>query len=185
MSDVMNSGALGIEILITGKIPSSRARRWRFYQGYLKKCGDVAIEGVRKSYAVAHLKTGSVGIQVRIMPPDIILPDRVIFTEETETAKEIVKDMKKDDKKKDNTNVSKVDAETKDKKDEKAKSAKTTKKEEPVKKEATKEPVAEKKAEKKEEQAEKPASEETKKDSKPSMPSPEESTKEDPKNKDE
>ena len=37
LSDVMRAGALGVEILITGKIPSMRARRWRFYQGYLKK----------------------------------------------------------------------------------------------------------------------------------------------------
>jgi small subunit ribosomal protein S3 len=79
MSDVMGAGALGIEILISGKIPSARAKRWRFYQGYLKKCGDVAIVGVRKSYAAAQLKTGTVGIQIRIMPPDIRLPDKVII----------------------------------------------------------------------------------------------------------
>jgi small subunit ribosomal protein S3 len=95
MSDVMNAGALGIEILISGKIPSSRAKRWRFYQGYLKKCGDVAVMGVRKAYAAAQLKTGSVGIQVRIMPPDIILPDVVNFIEETETEKEIKKEAAK------------------------------------------------------------------------------------------
>jgi small subunit ribosomal protein S3 len=82
MSDVMNAGALGIEILISGKIPSARAKRWRFYSGYLKKCGDVAITGVRKAYAVAQLKTGSVGIQVRIMSSDIKLPDKVLLKEE-------------------------------------------------------------------------------------------------------
>lgn len=59
MSDVMGAGALGIEILITGKIPSSRAKRWRFYLGYLKKCGDISIVGVRTAYAVAELKTGT------------------------------------------------------------------------------------------------------------------------------
>src|SRR3989338_3957706 len=37
MEDVMNAGAMGVEILISGKIPSSRAKRWRFYQGFLKK----------------------------------------------------------------------------------------------------------------------------------------------------
>ncbi|HII72273.1 TPA: 30S ribosomal protein S3, partial [Candidatus Woesearchaeota archaeon] len=61
MADSMNARALGIEILISGKIPSSRAKRWRFYQGYLKKCGDIALTGVRKAYTVAHLKTGAVG----------------------------------------------------------------------------------------------------------------------------
>ncbi|MCB9358568.1 30S ribosomal protein S3 [Candidatus Woesearchaeota archaeon] len=80
MSDVMNSGAQGVEIIISGKIPSSRAKRWRFYQGYLKKSGDIAVSGVLKSYAQAKLKTGIVGIQVRIMPPDLQLPDKVVET---------------------------------------------------------------------------------------------------------
>jgi len=71
------SGALGIEILISGKIPSSRAKRWRFYKGYLKKCGDVSLEHVLVAYDTAKLKTGVVGIQVRIMPPGIVLPDTI------------------------------------------------------------------------------------------------------------
>jgi small subunit ribosomal protein S3 len=84
MTDVMNSGALGIEIHISGKIPSSRAQSWRFYQGYLKKCGDVALEGVRKAYAIAKLKSGIVGIQVAIMPPDIDLPDEITDVKQEE-----------------------------------------------------------------------------------------------------
>jgi small subunit ribosomal protein S3 len=71
------AGALGIEILISGKIPSSRAKRWRFYKGYLKKCGDVSLENVLVAYDSAKLKTGVVGIQVRIMPPGVILPDTI------------------------------------------------------------------------------------------------------------
>ena len=76
MSDVMNAGALGVEILISGKIPSARAKSWRFYQGYLKKCGEPALQ-VRKAITQAQLKAGTVGIQVSIMPPDAILPDRI------------------------------------------------------------------------------------------------------------
>jgi small subunit ribosomal protein S3 len=82
MADVMGAGALGIEILISGKIPSSRAKSWRFYMGYLKKCGDVAEWGVRKSIVGARLKSGVVGIQVKIMPPDIELPDKVTLIDE-------------------------------------------------------------------------------------------------------
>lgn len=77
MSDVMNSGALGIEIKISGKVPSDRAKSWRFYQGYLKKCGEIAIEGVRKANLQAHLKTGIIGVKVSIMPPDLKLPDDI------------------------------------------------------------------------------------------------------------
>ena len=37
IENVMHSGARGIEIVISGKIPGARAKSWRFYQGYLKK----------------------------------------------------------------------------------------------------------------------------------------------------
>ncbi len=76
MTDVTAAGALGIEILVSGKIPSARAKRWRFYKGYLKKCGQSATE-IKLAYAYAQLKSGTVGIQVRIMPPDLILPDDI------------------------------------------------------------------------------------------------------------
>lgn len=139
MSDVMGAGARGIEILISGKIPSSRAKRWRFYQGYLKKCGDIAVVGVRKAYAAAQLKTGTVGIQVRIMPPDLKLPDEVIFLEEaSETTAEMKKDIKKKDDKKEEKPADKKE-EPKDKKPRKKKEAtevgedKKPKKKEPAK----------------------------------------------------
>ncbi|MFT7615465.1 MAG: small subunit ribosomal protein S3 [Candidatus Woesearchaeota archaeon] len=77
MDGVMRSGALGVEILISGKLPSSRARTWRFYMGYLKKCGEVATTGVDVAYTQAVLKSGTVGIQVRIMHSSIVLPDKV------------------------------------------------------------------------------------------------------------
>ena len=76
MEDVMGAGALGIEIHISGKVPSSRAKTWRFYQGYMKKCGEFALQ-VRHAYAVAQLKSGVVGVQVAIMPSDIELPDDI------------------------------------------------------------------------------------------------------------
>jgi small subunit ribosomal protein S3 len=158
MSDVMGGGALGIEILITGKIPSSRAKRWRFYQGYLKKCGDIAIEGVRKAYAAAQLKTGSVGIQVRIMPPDVKLPDTVIMEgEPSGVVEEMTAEMteKKEEKKE-------VKKEEKPAEKEKKETKKRPKK--AAKKKEEKAPVKEKKEEKKEpkeeaveEPAEKPA----------------------------
>lgn len=81
MQDAMNAGALGVEIRISGKIPSSRAKTWRFYQGYLKKCGDVAVSGVQRAYATAKLKSGIVGVQVSLMPPTTRLPDRITFVD--------------------------------------------------------------------------------------------------------
>ncbi len=81
LQDVMNAGALGVEILISGKIPSQRSRTWRFYQGYLKKCGDVAITGVDIAYKKAVLKSGVVGVKVSIMPPTTKLPDEILIQE--------------------------------------------------------------------------------------------------------
>jgi len=97
MTDVMKAGALGIEIVISGKVPSSRAKSWRFYSGYLKKCGDIAIVGVRKSDAQAKLKTGIIGVKVRIMPPDIKLPDDIELIEPQETKVEEAKSSKIED----------------------------------------------------------------------------------------
>src|SRR3989344_4951724 len=82
MENVLNSGALGIELIISGKIPGARAKSWRFYQGYLKKCGDVAVSGVRKAQKAALLKSGIIGIKVAIMPPNLELPDDIQLLEE-------------------------------------------------------------------------------------------------------
>jgi small subunit ribosomal protein S3 len=77
MEEAMKHGAMGIEILVSGKVPSTRAKTWRFYIGYLKKSGDIAVTGVKLAYAQAKLKTGVIGIQVRIMPGDLVLPDKL------------------------------------------------------------------------------------------------------------
>ncbi|MBI4148366.1 30S ribosomal protein S3, partial [Candidatus Woesearchaeota archaeon] len=82
MQDVMAAGALGIEIKMSGKIPSARAKTWRFYTGYLKKCGNAALTGVKRAKSVAQLKPGVVGVKVAIMPPDITLPDDIEVVEE-------------------------------------------------------------------------------------------------------
>lgn len=109
MTDVMGAGALGIEIVISGKVPSARAKSWRFYQGYLKKCGDVA-SSVRKADAQAQLKTGIIGVKVSIMPPGINLPDDIELidvkepkNEEKSEAKEVKIEKPKEAVKKDKT----------------------------------------------------------------------------------
>ncbi len=97
MQDVMSSAAYGVEILISGKVPSQRSKTWRFYQGYLKKCGDIAVSGVNKAYATAKLKSGVVGIKVSIMPKTTILPDNITISEEL--IEEVVEEVPKKDKK--------------------------------------------------------------------------------------
>jgi|TARA_Y100000310_G_scaffold345671_1_gene468059 small subunit ribosomal protein S3 len=99
MGSVMAAGALGVEIIVSGKIPSSRAKSWRFYSGYLKKCGDISIVGVDKAHAQARLKTGVVGVKVSIMPPGTILPDKVELIKEKEEKIEKVEEEDRDEKK--------------------------------------------------------------------------------------
>ncbi len=84
MQQVMRAGALGVEIVLSGKVPSQRARSWRVFTGYLKKCGYIAQHDVRKAKAEAVLKSGVVGIQVRIMPP-IKLPYHIQVLDEPVT----------------------------------------------------------------------------------------------------
>lgn len=73
---IMKAGALGTEIRLSGKLPSSRARTWRFAQGYLKKTGDSA-KAVDRAQARAETKPGTVGVKVSILTPDAILKDRI------------------------------------------------------------------------------------------------------------
>ena len=94
VADVMNAGALGIEIRISGKVPSARAKSWRFYKGYLKKCGNVANTQVLRAQAFATLRAGAVGVQVAIMPPDIKLPDDIEVLKEMPEEKAPVKEEK-------------------------------------------------------------------------------------------
>ena len=73
---IMKAGAMGAEIRLTGKLPSARAKSWRFAQGYLKKSGDTA-NAVDRTQSVAHTKPGVVGVKVSILHPDTILKDRI------------------------------------------------------------------------------------------------------------
>ncbi len=96
MENVMNSGAFGVEVIVSGKIPSARAKSWRFYQGYLKKCGELAVSGVRHAQATALLKSGMIGIKVSIMPPDLQLPDNIQVLQEPVTVSEPIVDEKEE-----------------------------------------------------------------------------------------
>ena len=76
LQKVMDAGALGAEIVLGGKLPSSRAKTWRFAQGYLKKVGDSA-KVVDRAKSRAETKPGTVGIKVSILSPYAILRDKL------------------------------------------------------------------------------------------------------------
>lgn len=78
---IMKSGALGVELRLSGKLPSDRAKSWRFAAGYLKKVGDSA-KVVSKAESIALTKLGISGIKVAILPPDAKIHDRIVITED-------------------------------------------------------------------------------------------------------
>ncbi len=116
LQEIIDAGAIGAEIVISGRgVPSSRAKTWRFISGHLKKSGNVSENLIKRGLSVARLKSGSVGVKVSILTPDIKLPDDIRFiekkeeikedkekTEQEEVKKDAIKKVKKKDKKEEN-----------------------------------------------------------------------------------
>jgi len=75
---IMNSGALGAEIRLNGKLPGSRAKSWRFAQGYLKKTGDDA-KIVDRAKSRAQTRPGTIGVKVSILSPYAVLKDKIVI----------------------------------------------------------------------------------------------------------
>ncbi|MBS3172418.1 30S ribosomal protein S3 [Candidatus Woesearchaeota archaeon] len=106
LEDIMKAGAVGAEIVISGRgVPSQRAKSWRFKIGHLKKSGDVSENQIKRAIAVAHLKSGAVGVKVNILTPDIRLPDRITIRDNVakilaeEVKEEVVEKIKEKPKK--------------------------------------------------------------------------------------
>jgi len=87
LQQVMEAGALGAEIIISGKLRTERARFEKFRDGYLPKSGDPALTYLRKAELHVQLKPGIYGIKVRIMPPEATFPDQVQIPETLPTEK--------------------------------------------------------------------------------------------------
>ena len=56
MNQVMEAGALGCEIVISGKLRTERARFEKFRAGYFPRCGEPALRYTRKTEAHVQLK---------------------------------------------------------------------------------------------------------------------------------
>lgn len=99
---IKRAGASGAEIRASGKLPSDRARTWRFHFGYLKKTGE-ASEVVSRAEAVAGTKKGVVGIKVAILSPEVKMKDRIdvdeTLIEEVKRNENFVEEIKTGDKK--------------------------------------------------------------------------------------
>lgn len=87
LENTMKAGARGIEIVISGRgVPGERAKSWRFSAGYLKKSGDISESFMDRCYEYSNLRSGTVGIKVSILHPDVALPDEIKIKEEKKEA---------------------------------------------------------------------------------------------------
>lgn len=77
LNQVMEAGALGVEIVISGKLRTERARFEKFRAGEFPRVGDPALKYTRKAVAHVKLKPGIIGVRVKIMPPDAVFPDKI------------------------------------------------------------------------------------------------------------
>jgi small subunit ribosomal protein S3 len=74
---IMESGARGCLIIISGKLTGERHRTEKFKEGYIKYCGESRVLFVGTGFAVAKLKPGVIGVQVEIMQPGARLPAEI------------------------------------------------------------------------------------------------------------
>lgn len=82
---IMDSGAKGTEIIVSGKVTSQRARTTVFRAGTMSKSGQPAQEGVDRGVAQCIQKSGTLGIIVKIMHADTRMGDTVKINDEALT----------------------------------------------------------------------------------------------------
>ncbi|WP_407355646.1 30S ribosomal protein S3 [Methanolobus sp. WCC5] len=96
---IMNSGALGCEIVISGKLTGARSRVEKLVDGYIKHAGKPVDDIVDEGFATAVKKLGTLGCKVRIIPPGAVLPDSFDIRKvvEEESVEAVVKETAKAD----------------------------------------------------------------------------------------
>jgi small subunit ribosomal protein S3 len=81
---IMEAGALGAEIVLSGKVTGARSRVEKFNRGYIKHNGEPAKSIVDEGQGVAVMKLGTIGVTVKIIPPGAELPDDFEIAEDAD-----------------------------------------------------------------------------------------------------
>lgn len=84
---IIDAGALGCEIDISGKLTGPRNRTEKFVAGNMLHAGHPAAKLVENGFAIAIKKLGVIGCRVRIVPPTIKLPGRFRIVQKPEEEK--------------------------------------------------------------------------------------------------
>ncbi|UCC93887.1 MAG: 30S ribosomal protein S3 [Thermoplasmata archaeon] len=74
---IMDAGARGCQVEISGKLTGDRHRTVKFRQGHIKYCGEPKHEWMRIAITTAAKKSGVLGLKVQIMDPHAKLPDEI------------------------------------------------------------------------------------------------------------
>jgi small subunit ribosomal protein S3 len=74
---IMESGARGCQVTISGKLTGRRHRTEKFKQGHIKHCGEPKLIWMKEGFAIAKVKLGVIGVKVLIMESDAKLPDEI------------------------------------------------------------------------------------------------------------
>jgi small subunit ribosomal protein S3 len=77
LNRIMESGALGCEIILKGPLRSARSRFEKVVEGYVPKSGDPALRYVKSATIHVKMKRGVLGVTVNIVSPDAKFPDKV------------------------------------------------------------------------------------------------------------
>jgi len=94
---IMEAGALGAEIVLSGKVTGARSRVEKFNRGYIKHNGEPAEDVVDHGQGVAVMKLGTIGVDVKIIPPGADLPDDFQVREGADTAEFAPEDVVEDE----------------------------------------------------------------------------------------
>jgi len=66
---VMDNGAKGVEVIVSGKVKGGRAKALKFKDGYMLKTGEVKRNYIDRAVCHVNLRQGVLGVQVAIMLP--------------------------------------------------------------------------------------------------------------------
>ena len=84
VQNIMDAGARGCLVILSGKITGARHRVQKFQKGHIKYCGQTALDVMESGFATAVKKLGTVGCTVKIMRPGTRLPHEIIIRERAE-----------------------------------------------------------------------------------------------------
>ena len=64
---VMQSGAIGVQIIVSGKLGGGKGLTSKFTEGYIKHAGQLVEELVDEGFEEAQTRPGKIGVRVRIL----------------------------------------------------------------------------------------------------------------------